>query len=104
MSMSAIQWRWPGARCIVRDGDVVRWDGPMARPTDTEIAQAVTDYQAVAEDVERESAVTQALDGERLISAVVWAVIDTYSAPATPAKYRAARTKIIAAYKGRPWV
>jgi hypothetical protein len=57
-----------------------------------------------AHDVaELDAAVKAAVDDERLISAVVWAVIDTYSAPATPAKYAAARTKIIAAYKARPW-
>lgn len=44
MTLHAILWRWPGARCVVR-GDVVdRWDGPMARPTDAEITQAVADY------------------------------------------------------------
>lgn len=44
----AIQWKWPGAQCIVRGGVLDRWDGPMARPTDPEIAQAVTDYDASA--------------------------------------------------------
>ena len=47
--------------------------------------------------------VKRTLDTERLISAVVWTVIDTYSAPATVTKYQAARTKIIAAYKAQPW-
>jgi hypothetical protein len=42
--IKAIQKRWPGA-CLVVRGDVVeRWDGPMARPTDAEIAQAIADY------------------------------------------------------------
>lgn len=48
--------------------------------------------------------VKRAVDDERLISAVVWTVIDTYSAPATPTKYNAARTKILTAYKNRPWL
>ena len=55
------------------------------------------------EQAELDEAVKASVDGERLISAVVWAIIDTYSAPATVTKYQAARTKIIAAYKARPW-
>lgn len=57
---AAIQWRWPGAQCVVRGtgGSAVleRWDGPMARPTDAEIAQAVTDYatQGIATKAERD--------------------------------------------------
>ena len=103
MIMKAIQWRWPDAQVVTRGGSVERWDGPMPRPTDAEIEQAVTDYAAVAETVKLDAAVTQALDGERLISAVIWTVLDTYSAPATKAKYQAARAKIIEAYKDRPW-
>lgn len=52
---------------------------------------------------ELDTSVKSILDQERLISAVVWSIIDTYSAPATPAKYQNARTKIIQAYKDRPW-
>lgn len=47
--------------------------------------------------------VTAALDQQRLHSAVVWAILDTYSAPATRTKYLAARTKIMNAYKSSPW-
>jgi hypothetical protein len=43
------------------------------------------------------------MDVERVFSALVWAILDTYSAPATVAKYQAARTKIIAAFKAQPW-
>ncbi len=50
-----------------------------------------------------DTAVKAALDSERLYSAIVWTIIDTYSAPATKAKYDSARTKIIAAYKAQPW-
>src|SRR3990167_8026924 len=42
--LHAIVWRWPGARCVVHGGVLERWDGPMPRPTDVEIAQAVEDY------------------------------------------------------------
>lgn len=59
-------------------------------------AQAVIDAELDAE-------VKQAIDTERLMSAIVWTIIDTYSAPATQAKYNAARTKIITAYKAQPW-
>lgn len=48
-------------------------------------------------------AVTGHLDTERIYSAIVWAIVDTYSAPATVAKYNAARTKIVAAFKAQPW-
>lgn len=53
---------------------------------------------------ELDAQVTTTLDQERLISAVIWAVIDTYSAPATRAKYLNARGKIVTAYKDRPWL
>jgi len=62
-------------------------------------AQEQADYDLVLLDF----AVKTAVDNERLISAVVWTIIDTYSAPATVAKYQNARTKIINAYKARPW-
>lgn len=55
------------------------------------------------EEAELDAAVKASVDSERLISSVVWTIIDTYSAPATVTKYQAARTKIIAAYKARPW-
>ena len=57
----------------------------------------------VHEQAELDAAVRAYVDAERLISAVIWAVIDTFAAPATIAKYQAARTKIIAAYKTKPW-
>lgn len=53
---------------------------------------------------EQAAQATKAMDSERLASAIVWCVIDTYSAPATKAKYLAARTKILDAFKNRPWL
>lgn len=101
-----IHWKWPGARCVVRGNpgaeSVERWDGPMAQPSAGELAQAVIDY-AADPTIPMDAAVKAAMDSERVFSAIVWAVIDTYSAPATVAKYNAARTKIIAAYKTQPW-
>lgn len=52
---------------------------------------------------EQDAQVKAALDNERLFSAIVWTVIDTFAAPATVAKYQAARTKIIANFKAQPW-
>lgn len=52
---------------------------------------------------ELDAQVKVALDQERLFSALVWAIIDTYSGPATRAKYLAARQKTIDAYRTRPW-
>ncbi len=60
-----------------------------------------TDPGFAAADLDAE--VTRALDQERLISAVVWTILDTYSPPATVAKYNAARTKIVSNYKATPW-
>lgn len=44
--MRAIQWRWPGASVVIRENAPVEWHGPMAKPSEAEIAQAVTDYAA----------------------------------------------------------
>lgn len=62
-------------------------------PDDPAHAQADLDEQ-----------IAQALDQERIFSAVVWAIIDQVLPPATIAKYNAARTKIVNAYKNRPWM
>ena len=63
-----------------------------------------TPAEIAAFDVSKlESTVVGNLDNERIFSAIVWTVIDTYSAPATSQKFAAARTKIIAAYKTQPW-
>ena len=43
------------------------------------------------------------LERERIFSALVWAIVDTYSAPATVPKSNAARTKIINSYQAQPW-
>ena len=55
------------------------------------------------EQAELDTQVKAALDTERMFSALVWAILDTYSAPATLTKYQAARTKIVTAYKSQPW-
>lgn len=44
-TIKAIKRQWPTAQCLVQDDTLIRWDGPMPRPTDAEIAQAVTDYE-----------------------------------------------------------
>ena len=73
------------------------------------LAQATIDAfnpdDQAAIDADLDEQVKLAVDQERLISAVVWTILDTYAEfkPATIAKYTAARTKIIAAYKLTPW-
>lgn len=73
---------------------------PAAQP----IIDAFDPNAPAHETAEREAEVVVHLDQERIFSAIVWAILDTYSAPATVTKYAAARNKIIQAYKGRPWV
>lgn len=62
-------------------------------PADPAHEQAELDRMIVAE-----------IDNGRLVGAIVWAILDTYSAPATVTKFNAAKTKIVASYKARPWV
>lgn len=47
--------------------------------------------------------IASTMDVDRLTSAIVWTIIDTFAAPATVGKYLVARAKIIAAFKARPW-
>jgi hypothetical protein len=81
------------------DPRLERYDGMSP----TKRRAATTQEIAAYDDTQLDAAITTVLDTQRLISAVVWAILDTYSAPATPAKYQAARTKIINAYKLTPW-
>lgn len=57
------------------------------------------------EQAELDDAVKASVDQERVISALLWTILDTYAEfkPATIAKYNAARTKIITVYKTQPW-
>jgi len=55
------------------------------------------------DDADLDADVKAAIDNDRIFSAIVWTILDTYSAPATIAKFQTARTKIIAAYKAQPW-
>jgi hypothetical protein len=41
---NVLQWRWPGAHYVCSETAVVRWDGPMAQPSDAEIDAAVVAY------------------------------------------------------------
>lgn len=73
-------------------------------PTSPTKRRPATTSEIASFDAARlESAVIAALDDERMYGAIVWAVLDTYSAPVTKQKFAAARTKIIAAYKTQPW-
>jgi hypothetical protein len=40
-----LQWRWPGAHYVVSQGVIEQWDGPMAQPSDAEVAAAVVEYE-----------------------------------------------------------
>ena len=66
-------------------------------------AQEIATWDAAQLDAMLSGRVTSALDAERIFSAIVWTIIDTYSSPATIAKYTTARTKIISAFKTQPW-
>lgn len=69
------------------------------------IRAATAPERAAYDDIVRTAEVTKAMDADRLTSAIVWTILDTYTqtAPATIAKYNSARTKIITAYKAQPW-
>jgi hypothetical protein len=67
------------------------------------IIDAFNPADPAVDAAELDADVTNALDGQRLISSVVWTIIDTYSPPATVAKYTAARTKIVNVFKSQPW-
>ena len=59
---------------------------------------------ATYDDAKAEADAVAQLDPQRVLNAIVWAIVDTYSAPATVTKFNAARTKILSAYKNRPWL
>lgn len=62
LTIEAIQYSYPGARLVVSGGVVVRWDGPMARPTDAELAQAQTNYTAAIANTVRFTAMSRHKD------------------------------------------
>ena len=74
-------------------------------------ATAATLIAGFDEDVEREATeaeqhlaiVTKALDEDRLVSAVIWTLIDHYDTPVTADKYTTLRAEIIEAYQTPPW-
>jgi|TARA_R110002020_G_scaffold470944_1_gene697261 hypothetical protein len=74
-------------------------------------ATAATLIAGFDADVERETveaeqhlaAVTKALDEDRLVSAVIWTLIDHYDTPVTADKYTTLRAEIIEAYQTPPW-
>jgi len=79
--------------------------------TDGQQATAATLIAEFDADVEREATeaeqhlaiVTKALDEDRLVSAVVWTLIDHYDTPVTADKYTTLRAEIIEAYQTPPW-
>lgn len=90
-------------------GDVVNKATWTVQPASLQVAAQPTIDAFNVNDpahltAELDAQVKTALDNERLISALVWTIIDTYSPPATIAKYTAARTKIISSYHLQPWI
>lgn len=60
---------------------------------------------AVVVNADLDAEVLQRMDLDRIFSAIVWCILDTYAqtTPATMAKYNIARSKIVAVYKSQPW-
>ena len=75
-------------------------------------ATAATLIAGFDADVEREAvaaeqhlaAVTLALDEDRLISAVIWTLINHSDAPVTVDKYTTLPAEIVEAYQTHPWI
>lgn len=102
----AIQWRWPGAQVVIRDGVVERWVAPLPRPTDAAIAQAVTDYTAdplIPVDLQADA---EARRKDRLADyAVLLEKFDPTWATMTNAQRKAAVNALAARYiQWRRWV
>lgn len=55
IDIAAIQWKWPGAQCVVRGGSLERWDGPGECPSRQALVAAQKGYAAVKSDLEREA-------------------------------------------------
>lgn len=72
MVLDAILWKWPGARCVVRGGELERWEGPMPQPSAKEIAMAVSDYSS------QNIAKTQSVDRE-LESPIIQAMLRAFA-------------------------
>lgn len=83
------------------DPRLTRADGTSPTKTRAATAPEMAAYDAAVLDTE----VIKAVDQERLISAVVWTILDTYAEfkPATIPKYQNARSKIVTVYKSQPW-
>lgn len=102
----ALEWRWPGCHAITSDDVLTRWDGPLPRPTDAEIAQALTDYTAAEPTLLAEAQAAEHIN-KRATAALTWVILrrlfqnDTVAQ--TKAKHAALRDEVIAAYMSRPW-
>lgn len=79
----AIQRQWPGAEVVIRDGAVDRWDGPMAEPSASAIAQALTAYEAVQHSSEADARTDARLDP--IIDDVLTALLENFQAIAAEA-------------------
>lgn len=103
----AIDWQWPGARCVVRGDVITRWDGPDAQPSDAEIAHAVEAYQRAEPSITADREAAEDIDRVAM-AALTWVLLrrlfpaDTTTQ--TKAKHAALRGDVIAAFKARPWL
>ena len=104
--MRAIQWRWPGARCVVRGGVLDEWHGPMAEPSAGELAQALADFAPVAEAVALDAAVNADID-RRFMAAYTWVLLKRQFPSDTDAqtktKLAAMRDAVVTEYLAQPW-
>ena len=87
----AIQWRWPGARCVIRGGALERWDGPMAQPSANEIAQALTDYTANQPVIDADAATDGCLSTKPDLKALIACVAECCDISETDARARFTR-------------
>lgn len=88
----AIQWKVPGARTVVRGGELERWEGPGSPPTPEELAQWITDYQA--QGIELDKRADQVLS-DKALRAILNALWEAIPAPSLSKSQVLARAKAL---------
>ena len=100
----AIAWKWPTARAVVAGGVVTAWEGPPAQPTPSEIADALTEFQALVSTALLTEETVRLLHPGSVEAALIWAMIETYDPPASVGKFMVFRAKFISARRLHPWI
>ena len=77
-----------------------KWNGTAVV---AKTAAEIMAYDNAKRDERLNNELAARMDAERIFAALTWAILDTYSAPATINKYNEARAKIVNAYKTQPW-